>query len=273
MFDFCQFTWKEIWKNQRFPVISGWTSSGFSSLNLHSGTSPWRSARCFILKAETGNDAHALRFTARGRAVCVAFQCVCVRARCNRCADFLCSVFAVAAFWRSKMSISKESGCCPDGYRALNTSELRELLQNDDKMDQIIRLNEKVGDILCSPKCPEECWLSWRSVNSPLLFSHSCVFLHCWEWTFGWVSPSSRVSRANTNPLYMAHRLSAWRVVAFTITLTETPSHCRHLLAIETAKKHIFFCFSHNIFSLSAVLLLCGVGASICVFMWFWFHE
>lgn len=42
------------------------------------------------------------------------------------------------------MSSSKESNCCPDGYRALSTSELKELLQNDDKMDQIIRLNEKV---------------------------------------------------------------------------------------------------------------------------------
>ncbi|KAG7260647.1 hypothetical protein CRUP_000686 [Coryphaenoides rupestris] len=36
-------------------------------------------------------------------------------------------------------------GCCPppDGYRALSTAELRELLQHDDKMDQIIHLNEK----------------------------------------------------------------------------------------------------------------------------------
>ncbi|KAM7373981.1 hypothetical protein PAMP_006661 [Pampus punctatissimus] len=41
------------------------------------------------------------------------------------------------------MSNLKESNTCPDGYRALNTSELSELLQNDDKMDQIIRLNEK----------------------------------------------------------------------------------------------------------------------------------
>ncbi|XP_054481999.1 vacuolar protein sorting-associated protein 37D isoform X2 [Anoplopoma fimbria] len=41
------------------------------------------------------------------------------------------------------MSNLRESNTCPDGYRALNTSELRELLQNDDKMDQILRLNEK----------------------------------------------------------------------------------------------------------------------------------
>uniref|UniRef100_A0A8D3E5Y1 VPS37 C-terminal domain-containing protein n=1 Tax=Scophthalmus maximus TaxID=52904 RepID=A0A8D3E5Y1_SCOMX len=33
-------------------------------------------------------------------------------------------------------------GTCPDGYRALSTGELRELLRDDDKMDRIIRLNE-----------------------------------------------------------------------------------------------------------------------------------
>ncbi|XP_059207352.1 vacuolar protein sorting-associated protein 37D isoform X2 [Centropristis striata] len=41
------------------------------------------------------------------------------------------------------MSNLKESNTCPDGYRALSTNELRELLQNDDKMDQILGLNEK----------------------------------------------------------------------------------------------------------------------------------
>ncbi|XP_070774020.1 vacuolar protein sorting-associated protein 37D [Enoplosus armatus] len=45
------------------------------------------------------------------------------------------------------MSNLKESNTCPDGYRALSTSELRELLQNDDKMDQILRLNEKFQDL------------------------------------------------------------------------------------------------------------------------------
>ncbi|XP_069001991.1 vacuolar protein sorting-associated protein 37D [Embiotoca jacksoni] len=45
------------------------------------------------------------------------------------------------------MSNLKEASTCPDGYRALSTSELRELLQNDDKMDQIIRLNEKFQDL------------------------------------------------------------------------------------------------------------------------------
>ncbi|XP_049895086.1 vacuolar protein sorting-associated protein 37D [Epinephelus moara] len=47
----------------------------------------------------------------------------------------------------NKMSGLKESNSCPDGYRALSTSELRELLQNDDKMDQILRLNEKFQDL------------------------------------------------------------------------------------------------------------------------------
>lgn len=45
------------------------------------------------------------------------------------------------------MSNLKESSTCPDGYRALSTGELRELLQNDDKMDQIIRLNEKFQEL------------------------------------------------------------------------------------------------------------------------------
>ncbi|XP_054612007.1 vacuolar protein sorting-associated protein 37D isoform X1 [Dunckerocampus dactyliophorus] len=45
------------------------------------------------------------------------------------------------------MSNSKESNSCPDGYRALSTGELRELLQNDDKMEQIIRLDEKFQEL------------------------------------------------------------------------------------------------------------------------------
>ncbi|MEQ2182386.1 hypothetical protein GOODEAATRI_021816 [Goodea atripinnis] len=45
------------------------------------------------------------------------------------------------------MSSSKEGTSCPDGYRALSTAELRELLQSDDKMDQIIRLNEKFQEL------------------------------------------------------------------------------------------------------------------------------
>ncbi|XP_061754903.1 vacuolar protein sorting-associated protein 37D [Nerophis ophidion] len=45
------------------------------------------------------------------------------------------------------MSNLKESSACPDGYRALSTGELRELLQNDDKMEQIIRLDEKFQEL------------------------------------------------------------------------------------------------------------------------------
>uniref|UniRef100_A0A3Q0S342 VPS37D subunit of ESCRT-I n=1 Tax=Amphilophus citrinellus TaxID=61819 RepID=A0A3Q0S342_AMPCI len=45
------------------------------------------------------------------------------------------------------MSNLKEGSSCPDGYRELSTAELRELLQSDDKMDQIIRLNEKFQDL------------------------------------------------------------------------------------------------------------------------------
>ncbi|XP_056141489.1 vacuolar protein sorting-associated protein 37D [Lampris incognitus] len=45
------------------------------------------------------------------------------------------------------MSNFKDTNNCPDGYRALSTSELRELLQNEEKMDQIIRLNEKFQEL------------------------------------------------------------------------------------------------------------------------------
>lgn len=42
------------------------------------------------------------------------------------------------------MSNFKDTNSTPDGYRALNMSELQELLQDKEKMDQIVRLNEKV---------------------------------------------------------------------------------------------------------------------------------
>ncbi|XP_029375814.1 vacuolar protein sorting-associated protein 37D [Echeneis naucrates] len=45
------------------------------------------------------------------------------------------------------MSGLKESATCPEGYRALSTGELRELLRSDDKMDQIIRLNETFQEL------------------------------------------------------------------------------------------------------------------------------
>ncbi|XP_019727862.1 translation initiation factor IF-2 isoform X1 [Hippocampus comes] len=40
-----------------------------------------------------------------------------------------------------------DPAACPDGYRALSTGELRELLQSDDKMEQIIGLNEKFQEL------------------------------------------------------------------------------------------------------------------------------
>ncbi|XP_072530529.1 vacuolar protein sorting-associated protein 37D [Salminus brasiliensis] len=45
------------------------------------------------------------------------------------------------------MSQKREANSCPDGYRVLNTSELRELLQDEEKMDQIVRLNEKFQEL------------------------------------------------------------------------------------------------------------------------------
>ncbi|KAK1882331.1 Vacuolar protein sorting-associated protein 37D [Dissostichus eleginoides] len=54
------------------------------------------------------------------------------------------------------MSTLKEANTCPDGYRALSTSELQELLQNDEKMDQILRLNEKRHVPLLHDDLPED---------------------------------------------------------------------------------------------------------------------
>lgn len=46
------------------------------------------------------------------------------------------------------MSQRRDTNSCPDGYyRVLNTSELRELLQDEEKMDQIVRLNEKFQEL------------------------------------------------------------------------------------------------------------------------------
>lgn len=45
------------------------------------------------------------------------------------------------------MSYSKDTNSHPEGYRALNTSELRELLQDEEKMDQTVRLNEKFQEL------------------------------------------------------------------------------------------------------------------------------
>lgn len=61
-----------------------------------------------------------------------------MRPRCERVPT------ASTATRTDKMSKATEFGSCPDAYRSLNTEELSELLQNDDKMDQIIALDEKV---------------------------------------------------------------------------------------------------------------------------------
>lgn len=61
-----------------------------------------------------------------------------MRTRCERVPT------ASTATRTDKMSKATEFGSCPHAYRSLNTEELSELLQNDDKMDQIIALDEKV---------------------------------------------------------------------------------------------------------------------------------
>lgn len=50
------------------------------------------------------------------------------------------------------MSQKREVNSCPDGYRVLSTSELRELLQDEAKMDKIVRLSEKVRCLIKKQK-------------------------------------------------------------------------------------------------------------------------
>ncbi|KAJ8394737.1 hypothetical protein AAFF_G00043370 [Aldrovandia affinis] len=45
------------------------------------------------------------------------------------------------------MSHNRDPNSNPDGYRVLNTSELRDLLQNEEKMDQIVKLSEKFQEL------------------------------------------------------------------------------------------------------------------------------
>ncbi|KAL1274541.1 hypothetical protein QQF64_027355, partial [Cirrhinus molitorella] len=45
------------------------------------------------------------------------------------------------------MSQKRDVNSYPDGYRVLNSSELRELLQDEEKMNQIVRLSEKFQEL------------------------------------------------------------------------------------------------------------------------------
>lgn len=45
------------------------------------------------------------------------------------------------------MSCVTESSACPDGYRELSAHELHELLRDDDKMEQVIRINQKFQEL------------------------------------------------------------------------------------------------------------------------------
>lgn len=44
----------------------------------------------------------------------------------------------------TRMSQKRDVNSYPDGYRVLNSSELQELLQDEEKMNQIVLLSEKV---------------------------------------------------------------------------------------------------------------------------------
>lgn len=116
-----------------------------------------------------------------------------MRTRCER--------VPTASTRTDKMSKATEFGSCPDAFRSLNTEELSELLQNDDKMDQIIALDEKVK--------PWDFLLSFKRVkpNSRCFAFLANVFI-----AFG--------SRSTLVPdlLRGAHLLPAWRVIGFPLS-------------------------------------------------------
>ncbi|KAM8742338.1 vacuolar protein sorting-associated protein 37D [Acanthopagrus schlegelii] len=113
------------------------------------------------------------------------------------------------------MAQLKELKCCPDGYRALNSTELTELLHNDDKMDQIIRLNEKFQELqmdremlLTTNRSLAEESLARRPrlCNGKLQLAEkyrklSNLATHCWD------KQSQLETRGQKNSLQTAHNL------------------------------------------------------------------
>ncbi|XP_073335665.1 vacuolar protein sorting-associated protein 37D [Pagrus major] len=113
------------------------------------------------------------------------------------------------------MAQLQELKCCPDGYRALNSTELTELLHNDDKMDQIIRLNEKFQELqvdretlLTTNRSLAEESLARRPrlCNGKLQLAEkyrqlSNLATRCWD------KQSQLESRGQKNSLQMAHNL------------------------------------------------------------------
>lgn len=93
------------------------------------------------------------------------------------------------------MSCVTEATTCPDGYRELSTEELRELLQDEAKMELIIRTNHKVqelqvdrDDLLTSNRGLAELSLAQRPHldSGKLQLSHkyrelSNLATSCWE--------------------------------------------------------------------------------------------
>lgn len=120
-----------------------------------------------------------------------------MRRRCKR------TLTPSTAIQTDKMSKAKEFGSCPDMYRSLNTAELRELLQNDDKMEQIIGLDEKVMSFFC-----------FVFVFLGFFFLHQINVLFC---IFG--SPrifiASRSCSMSGTDLFYGSSLPAWRPIGF----------------------------------------------------------
>lgn len=102
---------------------------------------------------------------------------------------------ASTAIQTDKIHKAKEFGSCPDMYRSLNTAELRELLQNDDKMEQIIGLDEKV--------MPFFFFFYVKSMFFFVFLAHSAFLLQV------------NLVRCSEQICFKAHLLPAWRPIGF----------------------------------------------------------
>lgn len=107
---------------------------------------------------------------------------------------------ASTAIQTDKMSKAKEFGSCPDMYRSLNTAELRKLLQNDDKMEQIIALDEKVMPSFIYLFC---LFFYVKSVFCFVFLAHPAFLLQI------------NLVRCLEHICFKAHLLPAWRPIGF----------------------------------------------------------
>lgn len=145
-------------------------------------TFQWSVKLSFILKPSTGSVA----VDGYRRQLCLlacGAHLIALHSNVNEtqppCGLYASPTRTVVGLDRNTLTKMSASSCCPDGYRALSSAELRELLQNDDKMDQIIQLNEKVSAFSSSTKCREE--FAPNCGPSSSAFNDAVPGVPCWS--------------------------------------------------------------------------------------------